>query len=747
MEENDLVSQVTKQIQTFYDREGQPMSFGEYLRYFAENASQQCRGAAQYIRDTFDYFGVETIKSPVGELRRFRLFDCEFYGKVGRVAGQEEAQLAIYQLLNNFAREGRINRLILLHGPNGSAKTSLIRAIIRGMEHYSTTPAGALYHFRWLFPSEKISRIHIGFGEQATDTSSKEIGSYAHVPGEQLDAVLDCELKDHPLLLIPIEERKVLFAKLREQGALSADHVIPDYLLRGDLCPKCRQIQDALRASYGGDIQAVLRHVQVQRMPISLRYRFGVATVEPQLHVDAHEQQLTSSRGLGSLPSAIAHLALYQPQGALVDANRGLLEYNDLLKRPIDTFKYLLVTCESSQVTLDRSTLFLDTVFIGSSNEMMLDSFKTYTDFPSFKGRLELVRVPYLRRVSDEIQIYRDPVFERSLHRHLAPHTLELAALWAVLTRLRKPDPSTLTGEINGVLQQLTPFEKAVLYDRGEAPARLSSALARELQNACPEIFRQTSQDYEGRSGASAREVRTLLMNTSQRADSTCVTPLGLFEEIRSMSADRTVYEFLQREADGEYFDQPKLLQEIETFYLDLLEDEAGEAMGMVAQRSYLELFQRYVQHLTHKLRNETMLDPITGAYVRPDNELLKEVEAIIKTTGENEETFRKNLVSRIGAFVLEAREKGLSAGGQPDYARVFPAFFDRLRDDFFNKRRAVIQRNYKNFLQYMDGQELDAKEREIARAMQETLTTRFGYCDSCAKAAMAFLLQKRFQG
>jgi predicted Ser/Thr protein kinase len=430
-----------------------------------------------------------------------------------------------------------------------------------------------------------------------------------------------------------------------------------------------------------------------------------------------------------------------------VDANRGMLEYNDLLKRPIDTFKYLLVTCETGLVALERSTLFLDTIFLGSTNEMLLDSFKSYADFASFKGRLELVRVPYLRRVSNEVQIYQDQVPEQSLDRHLAPHTLHLAAFWAVLTRLRRPDASSFPEKLRDPLRELNPVEKAMLYDQGEAPLRLSSSLARELVSVAPALYRTPGQEYEGRIGASAREIRMLLMNAAQRPDRPCVTPLGLFEEIQGLISDKTVFEFLKQDSEGDYFNHDKILEMLEGYYLDLLEDEAAEAMGLVTEESYVNLFNRYIQHVTHWLKKEKLLDPVTGQHMPPDEELMKEVESIIRTGEEDAEVFRKNLISRIGAFVLDSKESQ-PVEGPPEYARVFPAMFERLKENFVEERRDTIQKHFGTFLRFMDGDQSASEDREaqMVQQMKETLISRFSYCEQCAKEAMAFLLKKRYQ-
>src|SRR5262249_27396361 len=120
------------------------LSFEEYMGWFLQEPKRQIRNAAQYLRDVMDYFGTEMVPHPSGTIRRFKLFDRTENDRDGRVAGQEEVQNAIYRMIGNFVRAGLINKLIMLHGPNGSAKSSIVNALKRAMEAYSAQPEGAL---------------------------------------------------------------------------------------------------------------------------------------------------------------------------------------------------------------------------------------------------------------------------------------------------------------------------------------------------------------------------------------------------------------------------------------------------------------------------------------------------------------------------------------------------------------------------------------------------------------------------
>ena len=107
------------------------------------------------------------------------------------------------------------------------------------------------------------------------------------------------------------------------------------YLREGELSPKNRQIFDNLLRAYKGDLLVLFKHIQVERVSMSRRYRRTLVTVDPQMRVDAAVRQVTADRSLGALPPSLQTLTLFEPMGDLVDANRGMLEFNDLLKRPV----------------------------------------------------------------------------------------------------------------------------------------------------------------------------------------------------------------------------------------------------------------------------------------------------------------------------------------------------------------------------------------------------------------------------
>src|SRR3982750_4870418 len=114
------------EIRDAYAKNRRVMSFDEYFALFAQAPERQARSAAQYLHDVFDHFGTEKVKHPRGELLRWRLFDTPWNDGRDALVGQEEVQAKVYRALSNFVRDGRVSKLILLHGPNGSAKSTFV---------------------------------------------------------------------------------------------------------------------------------------------------------------------------------------------------------------------------------------------------------------------------------------------------------------------------------------------------------------------------------------------------------------------------------------------------------------------------------------------------------------------------------------------------------------------------------------------------------------------------------------------
>ncbi|MGE4234053.1 MAG: serine protein kinase PrkA [Bacteriovoracia bacterium] len=732
----DTLGKIEKEIKIEFEKTNRILGYQEYLELLnktPENSRLFTRSAAQYVMDMMDHYGREEVpnRPAVHYPTRFKLFEEQQRHKV---VGLIDVQNEIYRSLQHFSKEGVNNKLILLHGPNGSAKSSLVQCLIRGMENYSELPQGALYRFNWIFPVDRITKGTLGLGAGYTGTKTT-LDTFAMLNDEDVAAKIRCDLKDHPLLLIPKTARADFLPK---SGSTS------DYLVSGSPCYKCKQIFDSLLTAYKGDLKKVLMHVQVERFYISKRYRSGVVTIEPQMHVDAHSRQVTMDQSLAHLPASLQSLSLHELSGDLVDGNRGLVEYADLLKRPVDTFKYLLTACESGSVNIGSSIAYLDSVLIGSTNELQMDAFKEFPDFMSFKARIELIRVPYLLEVSEEKKIYDITIDKISGSKHVAPHTTFIGSLWSVLSRLKKPNAIHYPPNLTTLVGDLTPLQKAKLYDHGGMPQHLSAEERKLLRSAIRRLREEYSSVpyYEGRIGASAREMKTILYDAAHNQEFECLSPLSVFRELDHFVKRVTEYEFLKQDIKDGYHDNFAFISVVRNEYIAILDQEVRESMGVFDTKQYVEFLKKYILHLSHLIKKEKIKNPITGELENPDMSLIQEFEQIIEAPsgGSEREVFRNNVISAIGAYALDHPNQPV------DYRFVFPDFIVKLENHYYNQQKSQMKQLSDAVLLFgTDKEDTTSDHYKLAKQTISTMISKFNYCNNCAKQSITFLIKSKY--
>ena len=225
-----------------------------------------------------------------------------------------------------------------------------------------------------------------------------------------------------------------------------------------------------------------------------------------------------------------------------------------------------MTTSEKGSISLPDTTAYLDCVFFATANEKNLTNFKHNPDFPSFKGRFELIRAPYLLRSSVEEEIYRESLPALAETKHVAPHVTKIVALWSVLTRLRRSSGKNYKGDLGGLVTRLRPIEKAALYDTHAPPAEWVDVerkevrgnlaqITNEYDNAEEEFEGFVDAAYEGRRGVSPREIMTLLHQAAQDPEMPCLSPLAVLKAIRETSENKSLYEFLRLHSEAGYGD------------------------------------------------------------------------------------------------------------------------------------------------------------------------------------------------
>lgn len=736
-----------QEIRALFDRERvqfeasrRVMSMDEYLAMFASEPQRHGRDVATWLRDLFDFYGSETVQKPYGRFTRWRLFDLPWEDASGQreaLIGHEQLQREVYRALANFARIGRVNRLVLLHGPNGSAKSTFVSCVLRAMENYSTRDEGALYRFNWVFPKSRgRDGSRIGFGGAVEGDGVKPGDSFAHLDEAAIDAKIQSEVRDHPLLALPRDVRQAVLGRCFEGRA----EAIPSQLWKGSLSHKFQLIFDALFTAYRGDLSKVLAHVQVERWYVSRRYRQGAVTLGPQMAVDAKERQVTADRSLSALPPSLQNVALFEPYGDLVDAAGGLIEYSDLLKRPLEAWKYLLLMIETGEVSLTTSNLVPNVMLIGSSNEAHLDAFREHPEFASFRGRLELVRAGYLIDWKQEKAIYDQQVVP-GLRVHVAPHATELAAVFAVLTRLRRAGAEGLPKALGVLAAQLSPIERADLFALGAVPTRYSDDQTKELRAGVEAIYRQARVDgvYEGRVGASPREIRALLLDAAQHPGYFGLSPFAVLEKITDLCRHHDDFEWLRQPAEGGYHEPSSFIEALRERLLDRVEEDLRAASGLADEVRTTENFERYVLHVSASLKGERVLNRVSGRDEPADEGMMRAIEKILGAGGAEE--FRRNLISRVAAWAID------HSGEPVPYTALFPQHLQAIRDAFFQDRRRQVAGIARDVIARItdEGAGLEADALARADEVLGALKAQRGYEERSARDALASLLKERF--
>ncbi len=742
-------------VKTRFEDSKRVLSFEEYFDLCRKQPYRFTRNAAAYICDAIDFSGTEDVKVRRHQERRYTIFNHTSVESPTPLVGHEAVQQRLVKILRGFSHAGRADKLILMHGPNGSAKSSLVRILYDGIEDYSQREEGMAFSFSWVFPHDSFDRRTLGIGPKATENFAD---SYARLEQDQIGAIVRSELGENPLYLVPRTEREALFDSWLSSATSPAEHkrleICRESFLRAELSHKNSLIFEALMNNYGGDISKVLRHVRVERLYLSTRLRKGLVTIEPQLAVDAGMRQVTLDRSLANLPASLQSLNLFQLEGHLIDGNRGMVEFNDLLKRPIEHFKYLLSTSETGTLSLGGILVFLDTVFIGSTNDRQLEAFREHPEYNSFKARIELVKVPYLLRFSEEEKIYLDTARKAAGSKEIVPHTTKLLALWAVAARLKKPLLKNKNALLSKVLESLSPIDKALIYNSGEVPESLSEEQRRELRGHIEELAaeHQRLPYYEGLLGPSARELKALLQITAQNDQFPTLSPNAIFAELRELVKRPQDFEYLRQESMGLYHNFEGLIEEVRKVWLDWVEEEMRESLDLEQNHQLREFLKNYVFHTTHHVRGEKIRNRVTGKSEDPDASLMKEFEQLAAVPSGASAEFRKNIIARLGAWSVDNSKRVM--GDELPYVEIFPDLMEKLVGHFRESQNSKIRSMGALVLDLKeieavteassDAQQL-SESRQMLMKVYKGLQERFGYGPKGAQEALVELIKARY--
>jgi predicted Ser/Thr protein kinase len=313
-----------------------------------------------------------------------------------------------------------------------------------------------------------------------------------------------------------------------------------------------------------------------------------------------------------------------------------------------------------------------------------------------------------------------------------------------VLSRLRRAEADRFSDRHLGKLaQDLSPLEKAELYADGTTPKRVGADDTLRLKNGIVEVLAEADQGafYEGLTGASPREMRTLLLDATQHPDYSCLSPLAVLACTRQL-IQNAEYGFLREEASAGYHDHQAFLEQVRERWLDRVDTEFRDSTGLVEEARYAELFDRYVTHVSHSIKNERVYNRVTGNSEETDREMMASVERTLGVS-EGTESFRRGLINAVAGYAID------HPGEKVEYARVFPRHFDRLKEAYFADRKKQLSEIGSDILKLIAHEEdhgLNHEPAALAKRAFDQLCARYGYRADSARDALSELLARRYK-
>jgi serine protein kinase len=599
----DLIARIAnRQNLVDYQKKHWTGSFAEYLDIVRQHP-QVTRTAYQRVYDMILSYGVEEIVVNKEKQTRYKFFDDPENEGQDAVFGIEKTLMNLVNVLKSAAnRYGTERRVLLLHGPVGSSKSTIARLLKKGLERYSRTDAGALYTFGW------------------RDDSSES--------GEAV--FTDCPMHEEPLRLVPLEDREGLIDELL------ADH--PDYeygvSVEGDLCPFCRQMYLERMEQYGGDWSRLLQDIRVRRITLSEQDRVGVGTFQPKDEKNQDATELTgdinyrkiAEYGTESDPRA------FNFDGEFNIANRGIIEFIEVLKLDVAFLYDLLGASQEHKIKPKKfAQTDIDEVILGHTNEPEYKKLQSNEFMEALRDRTVKIDVPYVTRLADEIKIYEKDYNSRKVRgKRIAPHTLEVAAMWALLTRLEEPKNAGLT-----LMQKLK------LYN-GKTLAGFTEDNIKELREEA---------EREGMHGISPRYVQDKISNALVGySESRSINPFMVLNELEAGLKHHSLI------TNDDLRKQYKhLLAVVKEEYEDIVKNEVQRAIA-ADEDALTRLCGNYIDNVKAYTQREKVKNKYTGAAEEPDERLMRSIEEKIDIPESRKDDFRREIMNYIGALALDGK-------------------------------------------------------------------------------------------
>jgi serine protein kinase len=652
-------------------------SFEDYLKLVQVNP-RVTRNAFQRIYDMILSHGVEEHTEHKKKTVRYKFFrDAQHGGRDG-VFGIDQSLNHLVDIFKSASRYyGTERRVILLHGPVGSAKSTIVRLLKRGLEEYSHTPEGAMYTFGWTNVTREIEK------EMYQVTNDELI----------------CPMREEPLHLIPHDQREKFLGDLMRHNPPGAHHV----QVEGDLCPSCRQMYRELTKRYKGDWGKIIEHVRVHRLVLSEKDRIGIGTFQPKDEKNQDSTELTGDINYRKIAiyGSDSDARAFNFDGEFNVANRGIIEFIEVLKLEVAFLYDLLGASQEHKIKPKKfPQTDIDEVIIGHTNEPEYRKLQNNEFMEALRDRTVKIDIPYITRLSDEIKIYeKDYNAGKIRGKHIAPHTVDMAAMWAVLTRLEQPKKANLT-----LLQKLK------LYDGKTLPGY--------TEDSVKELQRDASR--EGMDGVSPRYIQDKISNALVNDQfAGCVNPFMVLNELESGLRHHSL---IKSEDQRKNFRE--LLTVVKHEYEDIVKNEVQRAIS-ADEEAISRLCSNYIDNVKAYTQKERVKNKYTGQDEEPDERLMRSIEEKIDIPDSRKDDFRREIMNYIGALAID---------GKSFNYRTNERLYKALELKLFEDRKDSIK------LTSLVSNVVDKETQEKIDVVKSRLIKNHGYCDVCATDVLNYV-------
>ena len=660
-------------------------SFDDYLKLVSANPAITAN-SFQKVHSMIMSYGTERYSLGGREYTRFKFFDDPLGGGQDAVFGLDDRLMKLVQFFESAAKGfGPQKRLFLMLGPVGSSKSTVARLLKRGLERYSLTPDGGVYTFG--FSQEPIRSTNAEDSKRAIEKLSKD----------QIDW---SPMNVEPLSIIPSHLRREFLDVLnkgRGTGGAKAQ-------INGGLDPASRFHLAQLLEQYDGNYDRVLDHVVVKRVIISEEDRTGITTFQPKDPKSQDSTELTGDVNFRKLAKfgADSDPRAFSFDGELCRANRGLAEFIEVLKLERE-FLYELLTATQERVIKPKKfpQTEIDLVLLGHTNEAEYEKLQADKFQEALRDRSLKIDIPYVLTLSDEKRIYEKDFTSERVGRHIAPHTVEVAAMFAVCSRLDEPKKGGMT-----LLQKMR------LYN-GEAVAGYTEQTVREIQDDAPR---------EGHRGISPRFIQDSLSACLVRDTEESrkfLSPFMLLNVLRERLPENP-----HVTSDEEKKRLSAILDKVEQEYKEIVKKEVQ--LAIAGDIKALETMgQKYIENISAYQRKQKVENRLTKNMEEPDEKFMRSVEEKIGIAAAAKDDFRREILQTIG---------GMAATGR----KFNPLDNERLREalekKLFEDTKDTIQ--IKQFVSVVQ----DDEQQQKFDTLKERLVKRFGYNEDSATEVLKFV-------